>query len=324
MIPLELRAEIRRLYYAEHWKVGTIAAQRGVHPDTVRRALDSECLRLVQRRRSILDPYLDFIRETLRKYPRLRATRLYEMLRERGYAGSVVQLRRVVAHLRPPPRVEAFFRLRTFPGEVAQVDWAHFGHLQVGRAKRPLSCFVLVLSWSRALYAEFFLDQKLESFLRGHVHALTDLGGCAREIWYDNLKTVVLERVGEAVRFHPRLLELAGHYHFAPKPCAPYRGNEKGRVERAIQYIRHSFFAARPFTSLDDLNIKLRRWRDEIAHARPVAHEPDLTVAQALGRERERLLYVFFVTGTTRSTARWNCCRGPLSTIFREHGWKPC
>jgi transposase len=120
--------------------------------------------------------------------------------------------------------------LETLPGEQAQVDWGHFGPLQIGRARRPLSCFVLVLSWSRAMYAQFALDQTLESFLRGHVEAFTALQGVPRQILYDNLKSVVLERVGDHIRFHPRLLELAGHYHFLPRPCAVARANEKDRA----------------------------------------------------------------------------------------------
>ena len=115
----------------------------------------------------------------------------------------------------------------------------------------------MVLSWSRAIYARFALDQTLESFLRGHVLAFTALGGVPRGPLYDNLKSVVLERAGDHIRFHPRILELAGHYHFAPRPCAPYRGNEKGKVERQIQYLRHAFFAARTFRDVDDLNAQL-------------------------------------------------------------------
>jgi hypothetical protein len=152
-------------------------------------------------------------------------------------------------------------------------------------------CFVLVLSWSRALYARFALDQSLESFLRGHVEALTALGGPPRTLLYDNLNRVVLERVGDHIRYHPRLLELAGHYHFAPKPCAPYRGNEKGKVERTIQYLRHAFFAARRFTDLSDLNRQLAAWIAETAHRRPVPGEPaGRTVETALAEEQPRLL----------------------------------
>ena len=135
------------------------------------------------------------------------------------------------------------------------------------------------------------LDQKLESFMRGHVEAFEALGGVPRSILYDNLKSVVLERSGDAIRFHPRLLDLAGHYHFAPKPCAPYRGNEKGKVERTIRYMRDSFFAARRFSSLADLNQQLRRWLDEIAFARAAPGGADgISVRAAWEMERPRLL----------------------------------
>src|SRR6266540_3529811 len=244
MISPEQRAQIRRLFHAEHWKIGTIATELGVHADTVRAALETERFKRGPAPRTALtDPYFDFIQQTLEQHPRLRATRLFQMLGDRGYRGSVVQLRRVVASLRPP-RQEAFLRLTTLPGEQAQADWASFGTVTIGSAQRRLSCFVLTLSYSRALYLEFFFDQTIENFLLGHVHAFCDWSGCPRTILYDNLKAVVLERCGNAIHFHPRLLELCGHYHFAAQPCRPFRGSEKGRVERAIQYIRHSFFAA--------------------------------------------------------------------------------
>src|SRR5215471_17202100 len=156
MISPELRAQIRHYFYAEHWKVGTIARELNLHPDTVRHAVETQRLgggRPI--RPSVVDPFLDFIRQVLDQHPRLRATRIYHMVRDRGYSGSVVQLRRAVARLRPQIR-EPFLRLETFPGEQGQVDWAHFGHVQVGRARRALSCFVMTLSYSRALYLEFF------------------------------------------------------------------------------------------------------------------------------------------------------------------------
>jgi transposase len=291
MIPPEQIAEIRRLFFAEHWKVGTIAAALGLHPDTVRDAVETDRFNRAKivRASTLTDPYIDFIRQTLERYPRLRATRIYQMVRTRGYAGSVVQLRRVVARLRPPQR-EAFLALRTFPGEEAQADWAHFGEVCVGRARRRLSCFVLTLSYSRALALEFFFDQSLENFLRGHVRAFAQLGGVARTILYDNLRSAVLERRGDAVHFHPRLLELCAHYHFAARPCRPGRGSEKGRVERAIRYVRESFFAARPFTTLADFNRQARTWRDEIAHRRPWPGDDRRTVAEIFEAEKARLL----------------------------------
>jgi len=293
MIPLELRSRMRRLFFAEHWKIGTIAAELSVHRDTVELAIEPTKFVNVAYRptATILDPYKDFIRATLEQHPRLVATRLLEMIRQRGYVGSVFPIRRYVRTVRPRSRHEAFFRLSTLPGEQGQVDWGSFGSIDIGNTRRPLSCFVMVLSWSRAIFARFVLDQTLESFLRCHVAAFAAFQGVPRGLLYDNLKTAVLERVGDVIRFHPRLLDLAGHYHFAPLPVAVARGNEKGRVERAIRYLRESFFAARRFRSIDDLNAQLDDWICRVALTRTVpGHTDGTTVEAALAQERERLL----------------------------------
>jgi transposase len=292
MITPEQHAEIRRLYFGEHWKVGTIAAALAVHHDTVRAAIahDTHTVRRGTCRASGLDPYLPFIRDTLAQYPRLRATRLFEMVRSRGYAGSVVQLRRIVRTIRPTTPPTVYRRLTTLMAEEAQIDWGAFGSVRIGHGLRPLSGFVMVLSYSRALFALFMLDQTLESFLRGHVEAFEAFHGAARTLVYDNLRTAVLERAGTAIRFHPRLLELAGHYHFAPRPCTPYRANEKGKIERQIHYLRQAFFAARTFADVDDLNAQFRRWREDIAHQRPHPEQRDRTVADVFAEEQPRLL----------------------------------
>ena len=291
MIPPAQVVEIRRLFFAEHWRVGTIATQCGLHPETVRRALETaRFARPAVVRPSLVDPYRAFLQATLQQYPRLRATRLFEMAKARGYPGSVVQLRRVVRTLRPVPAAEAYLRLTVLSGEQGQVDWGHFGRVRIGRATRPLSAFVLVLSWSRALHAVFTLDQTLESFLRGHVAAFQTFQGVPRVLLYDNLKSAVLERQGDAIRFHPRLLELCGHYHCVPRPCAVAAAHEKGRVERAIRYLREAFFAARSFRDVADLNAQFGQWRDSVAHARRVPGDPTRTVAEALTEEQGRLL----------------------------------
>ena len=170
MISPELAARIRRLHFAEHWKVGTICAELGVHHDTVRRALALERVSgtgVKSVRPTLLDAYKDFIQATLEAHPRLTAMRLFHMVKARGYVGGPLQVRRYVRTVRPASRAEAFLRRNTLPGEEAQVDWGHFGTLPVGNTRRPLCCFVMVLGHSRALYARFFLDMTLESFLKG-------------------------------------------------------------------------------------------------------------------------------------------------------------
>jgi transposase len=206
MISREQETTILRLYHAEKWSVGTIARQLGLHHGTVRRALmRSGITQAVRRRRpSKLDSHLPFITRTLQDYPSLTASRLYEMARQRGYQGSPHHFRHLIALYRPRPAAEAYLRLRTSPGEQSQVDWAHFGKLRFGQAERPLMAFVMVLSWSRAIFLRFFLGSCMENFLRGHEAAFQAWTGCSRVVLYDNLRSAVLERRGNAIRFHPR------------------------------------------------------------------------------------------------------------------------
>jgi transposase len=239
-------------------------------------------------RQSRIDPYLPFIHQTLETFPTLTASRLYEMVRERGYPGRPDHFRHIIACHRPRPKAEAFLRLRTLPGEQGQVDRAHFGHLEIGRARRPLMAFVMVLSHSRQIFLRFFPDARMDSFLRGHVAAFTAWSGVPRVLLYDNLKSAVLERRGDAIRFQPTLLSFAGQYRYEPRPVAIARGNEKGRVERAIRYVRDAFFAARSFTDLDDLNAQAEAWCIGPAADRRCPAEPDRTVREVFAEERSR------------------------------------
>ena len=201
-IPPELEAQILRYYHVEKWRVGTIARQLHVHHGTVTRVLAQAGVPRTgpPARRSQIDPYLPFIHATLDKFPTLTASRLFAMVRERGYCGGPDHFRHLVACHRPRPPAEAYLRLRTLPGEQAQVDWGHFGHLVIGRARRPLMAFVMVLSWSRRIFLRFFLDARMESFLRGHVAAFAAWQGCPRIVL---VRQPEERSAGAARRRHP-------------------------------------------------------------------------------------------------------------------------
>ena len=291
-IAAELEAQILRFYHVEKWRVNTIARQLGVHHTVVSRVLAQAGLPATAPppRPSRVDPYLPFIHETLQKYPTLCASRLYVMVCQRGYRGSASHFRFIISCHRPRPPAEAYLRLRTLPGESSQADWGHFGHLQIGRARRPLMAFVIVLSYSRQIFLRFFLDARMENFLRGHVEAFSAWNGLPRTVLYDNLRSVVLERHGSAIRFHPTLLAFAAHYRYEPRPVAIARGNEKGRVERAIRYVRDHFFAARQFVDLDDLNAQAMCWCQGAAADRRSPEDDRLSVREAFRTEAGHLL----------------------------------
>ena len=186
----ELRAQILRYHFVEHWRVGTIASQLGVHHSTVERVLGEagvERERRRPRRPSKLDPYMGFITETLERFPTLTAARLFDMVKVRGYTGGPDHFRHRIAQLRPHRPREAYLRLRTLPGEQSQVDWAHFGKLTIGRAERPLMAFVLVLSYSRYAFLRFYLGASLANLICGHVEAFSALGGTTRTALYDDV-----------------------------------------------------------------------------------------------------------------------------------------
>lgn len=292
MIDKAVEAEILRFHFVEKWGVNTIARQLGIHHSTVDRVLSQAGMPKVGRahRPSIVDPYHLLIIETLREFPSLTAARLCQMARERGYRGGESQFRAHVAQLRPRPPAEAYLRLTTVSGEQGQVDWGSFGHLEIGRARRRLTAFVMVLSYSRRIALRFYLNQRMENFLRGHLMAFEALGGVPKVLLYDNLRSAVLERRGKAIRFHPTLLALSAHYRFEARPVAVARGNEKGRVERAIRYIRTSFFAGRRWTDLDDLNAQAEAWCNGIASERPWPDDRSMTVAEVFAGEQEHLI----------------------------------
>jgi transposase len=180
--PADIEAQILRYYHAEKWTIGTIASQLHVHHTVVQRVLTRAGLPRPgpPPRPSQIDAYLPFILQTLEKFPTLTASRLYAMVRERGYRGSPDHFRHLIACHRPRPLgssargqapAEAYLRLRSLPGEQGQVDWGHFGYVEIGRARRPLMAFVMVLSYSRQIFLRFFPDARMENFLRGHVGA---------------------------------------------------------------------------------------------------------------------------------------------------------
>jgi transposase len=292
MISRALETEILRLHQVEGWPIGTIARQLHVHHVTVRRVLWQSGVPAVREaaRTSKLDPYLPFVQETFARYPTLRASRLYRMVCERGYVGCSHHFRHMVARHRPRPAAEAYLRLRTLPAEQSQIDWAHFGKLTIGRAQRPLMAFVMVLSYSRHLFVRFYLNATTASFLDAHVQAFAYFTAVPRVCLYDNLRSAVLERTGDAIRFNPTLLELAAWYRFQPRPVAVARGNEKGRVERAIRFVRERFFAARRYTDIADLNAQALRWCLEEAAARPCPEDRSRSVRECFEEERPRLL----------------------------------
>lgn len=290
-VPAELEAEIRRLHEVEGWPVGTVASQLGVHHDVVERVLGLQKLGdEPEERPRLIDPFKGFIADTLAQFPRLCSTRMFDMLVQRGYRGSDRTVRRHVAEVRPRPRREAYLRVDPLIGEQAQIDWAHVGKVDVSGGRRTLWLFVIVLAWSRAQWGEFVFDLTVHSLLRSLARAAEYFGGTCRQWLFDNAKTVVLERLGQAVRFHPLLLDFAGRFNTQLRVCAVRKANQKGRVERAIRWWRQRFLAGRVIRSVDQGNRELTEFLTTTVLDRPHPTLPGKTVRQCLAEEQRVLL----------------------------------
>lgn len=290
-LPAELAAKILRLAHAEKWPVGTIAQQCHVHPDSVQRVLDQAAGRVAvaRPRPTLLSSYLAFIDDTLAHYPTVPASRLYDMVRARGYLGSARTVRLAVAERRPRRR-EVYLRVETLPGEQAQIDWAYVATLTFDGTKRKLWLCVVVLAHSRAMWGEFVLDLTAASLRRSLLRAALAFDGVPRVWLFDNPKTVVVERVGAVARFHPALVEVCAALRVEPRVCAVRRPQDKGKVERAIRYVRDRFLAAHEIHDVAQGNAELRQFIAGIAHQRPHPTQPTHTVGEVAAAEAAYLL----------------------------------
>ena len=293
MIEPELRNKIRRMYFVDHLSIHSICSDCGVHRDTVANAI-----KIPRKERDkigyfspLVAPFEPLIKTKLNQYPSMKSTRLIQILRDQGYQGSINTLRRHIKLLKQlvPPR-HVFLKMEVVPGEQGQVDWAHFGTIKVGEAVRKLYLFIMVLSWSRIMFGRFVMSMKTNIFLELHRQAFEFFEGVPQIILYDNLKSAVLARRGSEIRFNPELLEFSGFYNYEPRACAPFKGNQKGRVERAIRYCRDNFFCGREFKDIADLNQQFDQWLGHVANRRPWPDNRSVSIDQKWEEEKPRLL----------------------------------
>jgi len=270
MVTVEQINSIHNLQ-SERWSLRRIARQLRMDTRTVKKYLQAPVQTPVSRpRASKLDTFKSAIDELLEKDPRASAAVIAQRLKPLGFTGGRTIVQHYVRDHRPAPAVpRAFVRMEPNPGDRFEVDWGHFDVLDYSGDKRKLYAFALVECHSRMMYVEFTHSQSFETFVRCHIHAFNALGGCSREIWFDNLATAVAEHDGRLVRFNPRFFAFAREYGFFPRACNRAAGWEKGKVERAgIGYIRQNFWPLRQFTDLHDVNRQVQQWLKEVANQR--------------------------------------------------------
>ena len=224
-------------------------------------------LRKGSKRASKLDAFKSLIVRWLEKYD-YSGQQILQRLRERGYEGGKTILNEYIASVRPQ-RTAAFLTLAFAPGECAQVDWGSYGSVKVGSTQRRLSFFVMVLCHSRMMYLEFTVQQSMEHFLACHQNAFNFFGAVPEKIMVDNLKSAVIARhIGQAPVFNRRYLDFSNHYGYTIRACGVGKGNEKGRVENAVGYVKKNFLAGLEISDFSALNPAARIWLDTVANVR--------------------------------------------------------
>lgn len=284
MISVEHWAEIRRLRKVKKLSKRAIARRLDLHRDTVTRALAANEPPKYERepRGSILDPYEPKIHALLARDPSLTGVRILEIIQGEGYPGKISILRDLLGEIRPQYKLPpVYIRMEYHPAEYGQIDWGEMpdpvlwqGHLC------QVHAFVMVVCYSRLLYVEFSLATQLEDFLRCHQNGLRFFGGSPETCVYDNLSSVVKRRRGTDITLNETFQQFAGYHCFRVYPCWPNSPNQKGTVERPIDYIKGNFWAGRYFADFDDLDRQRWDWLNETAnvrvhsvtHRRPVEH----------------------------------------------------
>lgn len=214
-----------------------------------------------------LDPFKDTIVAMLENHS-YTAVQIFQHLREQDYDGSYSMVKKYVRKVRPR-RAPAFLTLAFAPGECAQADWGSYGYVNVGSTRRKLSFFVMVLCHSRMMYVEFTVSQTMEHFLYCHQNAFKFFGGVPEKIMVDNLKSAVLKRfIGQAPVFNPQYLDFANHYGFKIKACNIRKGNEKGRVENGVGYVKKNFLNGLDIPYFSAIHPAANRWMELIANVR--------------------------------------------------------
>lgn len=280
-----------RQKYQQGVYIKDIAGELGVHPKTVSRALrrgGAPGGRRPRARFSILEPYKAGIDRLLSEGV-WNAVVIERLIREAGYVGEISLVRAYIRPKRPLRKSLATVRFETAPGRQLQHDWGELWTV-VGGVEQKIYIAVNTLGYSRRFHVWATVSGDAEHTYESLVRSFEYFGGAVQEVLVDNQKSAVIEhKVGQAVRFHPRFVDLAGHYGFLPKACRPRRARTKGKTERMVEYVKGNFFVRyRAFESFSHLNQLLERWLREEADLR-VHGTHRHVVIERFHEERDRL-----------------------------------
>lgn len=277
-----------------------IAQKLGLSRNTVAKFLrkGEVCPYDSSQRKSGLEPWHEAIQTKLEE-ENYTATRIHRWVKGQGYSGSYETVKRFVGKEKAKQRRLAYIRFETEPGLQAQVDFSEFRVKDSSGKETKYYLFLMVLGYSRQMYAELVTDQSQRTFLECHQRAFAYFGGVPVECVYDNLKNVVVRRLVGQITWNATMLDFANHYRFRLEACPPYAPWCKGKVERPIGYLCEDFWRGYAFISLPQANADLWSWLNEVA-AQRVHGTTREVVAERFSREKPVLASLPFNTYDTR------------------------
>lgn len=187
--------------------------------------------------------------------------------RQYGFSGAYDAVQRFVKRIKDKLCVKVTTILEFKPGECAQVDFGAGPKLVNEITGEIISTwiFVMVLAWSRHLYAEIVLRQDVATWLGCHHRAFNFFNGVPTKIIIDNAKCAITKACYYDPVAQRAYAEFAEGYSFIISACPPYDPQKKGRVESGVKYIKKNFSPLRHFRNLVDANQQLRQWNLETA-----------------------------------------------------------
>ena len=265
-----------KILYKQGYSLKNICRETGFSINTVRKYITKNAVPSYKKREkttSKLDNYKSYInvRVNQAKPNWIPATVIFDEIKKQGYLGKISLLRNYMYNIKPKVVERPLIRFETQPGEQMQVDFATFR-----QQNKKYYAFVAILGYSRLTFVKFVEDQKIDTFIKCHEEAFEYFGGITKSILYDNMKTVIIKRNfygKDQHQINSNFRDFAKHHGFRVKLCKPYSPQTKGKVERVISYLRHSFYNPLISTmlhtlALDNLNIEVINWLNNVANNR--------------------------------------------------------
>lgn len=214
---------------------------------------------------------------------------MYETLITEGFNVSYPSVVNAVNSIERKNR-EAYIRQEYIPGDVVEFD---FGLVKLNMGNGVIKEFqmaVFTAAYSNYRWARLFPKQNTGCFLEAHATFFKHIKGTYRTVVYDNTKVAVARFVGHTIKEPTEaLLKISLYYKFRFRFCNAYSGNEKGHVERSVEFVRRKAFSGDSiFSSLNEANAYLDEMLAKL-NSRPLS-KSDKSPLQLLEEEREHLL----------------------------------